>query len=383
MMLVNSKFPHAGTTIFSLMSELAERLQALNLSQGFPDFAPPQALLEAFRNVPETAHQYAAGNGILPLRQQLADYYLQQHQLSFDPIEEITITAGATIAIYCTIQALVHAGDEVMVFDPSYDSYAPAVHLAGAKTVHIALQAPDFRVDWNQVQAALSPRTRMIIINSPHNPTGSIWCQQDWLNLIRLVQDSNIVLLSDEVYAHLVFDGQRHYSVMDFPELVDRAVAIGSFGKSFHVTGWRTGYCVAKAPLMREVRQVYQFANFCGVQPCQIALHQFMQQHPQHLAQLAAFYQQKRDFFVQGLRTSRFRLQASQGTYFQLLDYSAIRDDLNDVEMCQWLAETHRIVSIPISVFYQQPPQHLPYLRFCFAKKTQTLEQALQILTNC
>lgn len=383
MLQINSKFPQAGTTIFSQMSELALRLNALNLSQGFPDFSPPAALLEALQQVPDSAHQYAPGNGILTLRQQLAEFYQARHGVSFDPLEEITVTAGATIALYAAIQALVSAGDEVIVFDPSYDSYAPAVHLAGGKCVHIGLQAPLFQVDWNQVAAAISPRTRMIIVNTPHNPTGTIWSQQDWLHLSNLIAARQIVVLSDEVYANLVFDGFKHYSVMDFAALRERAIVVGSFGKTLHVTGWRTGYCLASAALMREIRQVYQFANFCGVQPCQVAISQFLQQHPEHLLQLGEFYQQKRDVLVQGIAASRFAARASQGTYFQLLDYSAIRDDLNDVEMCQWLAETYRIVSIPISVFYRQPPAKLPYLRFCFAKKTETLEQALEILCRC
>lgn len=383
MLQINSKFPHAETTIFSQMSELALRLNALNLSQGFPDFPPPAALVDALKQVPDSAHQYAPGNGILALRQQLAEAYQAQHGVCFDPIEEVTVTAGATIAIYAAIQALVTAGDEVIVFDPSYDSYAPAVHLAGGRCVHIGLQAPLFQVDWNQVAAAINPRTRMIIVNTPHNPTGSIWSQQDWLTLSALIATRQIVVLSDEVYAGLVFDGLKHYSVMDFTALRERAIVVGSFGKTLHVTGWRTGYCLASAALMREIRQVYQFANFCAVQPCQVAISQFLQQHPEHLAGLGAFYQQKRDLFLQGIANSRFDAAPSQGTYFQLLDYSAIRDDLTDVEMCQWLAQNYRIVSIPISVFYQQPPQHLPYLRFCFAKKTETLEQALEILCRC
>ena len=383
MLQINSKFPQAGTTIFSLMSELAQRLNALNLSQGFPDFDPPEALLAALQQVPAAAHQYAPGNGIVALRQQLSELYQARHAVYFDPIDEITVTAGATIALYAAIQALVTTGDEVIVFDPCYDSYAPAVHLAGAKCRHIALQAPDFAVDWNQVAAAINDHTRMIIINTPHNPTGSIWQQQDWLNLCALIEQRNIVLLSDEVYAHLLFDGLRHYSVMDFPALRDRAIVVGSFGKSLHVTGWRTGYCLASAALMREIRQVYQFANFCGVQPCQVAISQFLLQHPEHLAGLNNFYQHKRDMFLQGIAASRFTARPSQGTFFQLLDYSAIRDDLSDVEMCQWLAHRHGIVSIPISVFYQQPPQGLRYLRFCFAKKTETLNQASAILSRC
>lgn len=383
MISLNSKFPQAGTTIFSIMTELAEQLQALNLSQGFPDFAPPAALLDALQQLPQHMHQYSAGNGILRLRELIAQQYQQQHALTFDPQQEVTITAGATIAIHCIIHALVHTDDEVIIFDPSYDSYAPSVHLAGGKSVHLALQAPDFRVDWQQFKDAINTRTRLVIVNTPHNPTGQIWTKQDWLNLIDIISDKNILVLSDEVYEYLVFDQQTHYSVMDFPELHDRAFAVGSFGKSFHVTGWRTGYCVAQPHLMREFRQVYQFANFCAVHPCQAALAQFMEQHPEHLSTLGRFYQEKRDFFLQGLQTSRFQLQASQGTYFQLLDYSAIRDDLNDVQMCQWLAQQYRIVSIPISVFYQNPPQHLPYLRFCFAKKQHTLAQAIDILVRC
>lgn len=382
-MQFESKFPNAETTIFSIMTELAEKLQALNLSQGFPDFPPPQALLEAFQNVPQQLHQYASGIGIPALRQAVATQFKTLHQLDLDPNQEITITAGATIAIYSVIQAIIQPQDEVIIFDPSYDTYAPSVKLAGAKSVHIALQAPDFKVDWQQVKDAINPQTRMIIVNTPHNPTGTIWSKQDWQQLIEVVKDHNIFILSDEVYEHLVFDAQQHYSVMDFPELRERAFAIGSFGKTFHVTGWRTGYCVAQPKLMREFRQVLQYASFCAVHPCQVALAQFMQQHPEHVTELAGFYQQKRDFFLAGLQSSRFISQASQGTYFQLLDYSHIRDDLNDVQMCQWLAEQHKIVSIPISVFYQNAPKHLPYLRFCFAKQETTLQQAIDILNYC
>ena len=379
----NSKFPSAGTTIFSIMTELAERLKALNLSQGFPDFAPPQALLDAFHQVPHYLHQYASGIGTLELRQGVAQQFKSLHQASFDPIEEVTITSGATIAIFCAIQAIIHPEDEVIIFDPSYDTYAPSVKIANAKSIHIPLQAPHFQVDWQQVKDTITDKTRLIIVNTPHNPTGTIWSKQDWLNLIEITQEKNIFILSDEVYEHLIFDGQQHYSVMDFPELRERACAIGSFGKTFHVTGWRTGYCVAGKAFMREFRQILQYASFCAVHPCQIAIAQFMQQHPEHIAELGQFYQQKRDFFLNGLEDSRFSMLPSQGTYFQLLDYSAIRDDLNDVEMCQWLAENYKIVSIPVSVFYKTPPQTLPYLRFCFAKKETTLQQAIDILKTC
>lgn len=382
MLEIHSKLPAQGVTIFSQMTAMAQRLNALNLSQGFPDFAPPQALVEALSDATlHGSNQYAAGDGLLSLRQQVAQQFLQRDQLNLDPVHEITITPGATIALFSAIQALVNAGDEVIVFDPSYDSYAPSIALVGAKAIHIPLIAPHFHVDWNRVANAINAKTRMIIVNTPHNPTGAIWSKQDWQQLIQLIQNRNIVVLSDEVYEHLVYDGQQHYSALSFPELRERCFVVGSFGKTFHVTGWKTGYCVAAPELMRVFRQVYQFANFCGVTPVQVALAQYMQEHPEHIQQLAYFYQQKRDLFNAGLAASRFTLTPSQGTYFQNLDYRAIRPDLNDVDMCHFLAEQHGIVAIPISVFYQQPPEDLKLIRFCFAKTEQTLTQATQILS--
>jgi methionine aminotransferase len=382
MLEIHSKLPAQGVTIFSQMTAMAQRLNALNLSQGFPDFAPPQALLEALSHATlHGSNQYAAGDGLLSLRQQVAAQFLQRDELVIDPIHEITITPGATIALFSAIQAIVNAGDEVIVFDPSYDSYAPSIALVGAKAIHIPLMAPHFHVDWNRVANAINAKTRMIIVNTPHNPTGAIWSKQDWQQLIQLIQNRNIVVLSDEVYEHLVYDGQQHYSALSFPELRERCFVVGSFGKTFHVTGWKTGYCVAAPELMRVFRQVYQFANFCGVTPVQAALAQYMQEHPEHIQQLAHFYQQKRDLFNASLAASRFTLTPSQGTYFQNLDYRAIRPDLNDVDMCHFLAEQHGIVAIPISVFYQQPPEDLKLIRFCFAKTEQTLTQATQILS--
>ena len=384
MQALHSKLPSQGVTIFSIMSQLAQQLGALNLSQGFPDFAPPPALLESLSQATlHGSNQYALGDGLLVLREQVAKLFLQRDQIHLDPLQEITITPGATIGIFSTIQALVHAGDEVIVFDPSYDSYAPSIQLVGAKAIHIALQQPNFSVDWQQVKAAINSKTRMIIINTPHNPSGSIWSKQDWLTLIELIQDSNIVLLSDEVYEHLIYDDQRHYSALSFPELRERSVVVGSFGKTFHVTGWKTGYCIAAPKLMHLFRQVYQFANFCGVTPVQTALAEFMLQHPEHIQGLSAFYQQKRDLFNAGLKGSRFQFTPSQGTYFQNLDYSKIRPDLDDVAMCQWLAHEHGIVAIPISVFYKNAPQDLRLIRFCFAKQDQTLQQAGKILSQC
>lgn len=384
MLQLQSKLPSQGVTIFSVMTEIAQRLNALNLSQGFPDFPAPPALIEALCQATQSGYnQYSAGDGLLALREQLAQQFLQRDQLQLDPITEITITPGATIAIFCAIQACIHAGDEVIIFDPSYDSYAPAVQLAGGTSIHIHLEAPTFQVDWQQLKDRINAKTRMIIVNTPHNPTGAIWSEQDWHQLIELIQDKNIVVLSDEVYEHLVFDRQKHYSALQFPELRERSYVIGSFGKSYHVTGWKTGYCVASANLMRLFRQIYQFANFCGTTPCQIALADYMQQHPEHIQELPDFYQAKRDLFNAQIENSRFKLIPSQGTYFQSLDYSAIRPDLNDIEMCQFLAEQHKIVAIPISVFYKNAPDDLRLIRFCFAKTDQTLQHAGEILVRC
>ena len=305
MIEIHSKLPAQGVTIFSIMTAMAQRLNALNLAQGFPDFPAPPALLEALQQATRDGfNQYAAGDGLLALREQLATLFLHRDQLKLDPMTEVTITPGATIAIFTIIQAIIHAGDEVIIFDPSYDSYAPSVVLVGGKAVHIALHAPDFSVDWNQVEAAISAKTRMIIVNTPHNPTGSIWSRQDWLSLIELIRDKNIVVLSDEVYEHLIYDEATHLSALSFPELRDRSFVVGSFGKTLHVTGWKTGYCVAAPQLMTVFRQIYQFASFCAVTPIQIALAQYLQQHPEHIQGLSSFYQHKRDLFIAGLQNS-------------------------------------------------------------------------------
>ncbi|WP_327857964.1 methionine aminotransferase [Acinetobacter guillouiae] len=383
MIEIHSKLPAQGVTIFSIMTAMAHRLNALNLSQGFPDFDAPPALLQALSQATlDGFNQYAAGDGLLSLREQLAQLFLKRDQLQLDPITEITITPGATIGIFSVIQAIIHQDDEVIIFDPSYDSYAPSIQLVGGKAIHIPLNAPEFSVDWNQVKSAITDKTRMVIVNTPHNPTGAIWSKQDWLNLIELIQDKNIVVLSDEVYEHLIYDGKKHYSALSFPELRDRSFVVGSFGKTFHVTGWKTGYCIATPELMEVFRQIYQFANFCGVTPVQMALANFMQQHPEHIDGLSSFYQQKRDLFISGIADSKFSLIPSQGTFFQNVDYSQIRPDLNDVEMCKFLAEEHKIVAIPVSVFYKQAPKNLRLVRFCFAKKEQTLIQACEILNQ-
>lgn len=383
MIEIHSKLPAQGVTIFSIMTAMAQRLNALNLSQGFPDFDAPPALLQALSQATlDGFNQYAAGDGLLQLRQQLAQLFHKRDQLQLDPLTEITITPGATIGIFSAIQAIIHQDDEVIIFDPSYDSYAPSVQLVGGKAVHIPLHAPDFSVDWDQVKSAITDKTRMVIVNTPHNPTGAIWSKQDWLNLIELIQDKNIIVLSDEVYEYLIFDGEKHYSALSFPALRERSFVVGSFGKTFHVTGWKTGYCIASPELMKVFRQIYQFANFCGVTPVQMALANFMQQHPEHIDGLASFYQQKRDLFNSGIQDSKFSFIPSKGTFFQNVDYSQIRPDLNDVEMCKFLAEEHKIVAIPVSVFYQKAPKNLRFIRFCFAKKDQTLVHACEILNR-
>lgn len=384
MIQINSKLPNQAVTIFSTMTALANRLHAINLAQGFPDFAPPAALTEALCQASLAGqHQYSPGDGLLSLRENIAEQVLQRNTLSIDPITAITITSGATIALYCAIQACIHSGDEVIIFDPSYDSYAPSVTLAGGRPIHIALQAPDFSVDWQQLSDLIGPRTRMIIVNTPHNPTGTVWQKEDWQQLIALIEDKNIVVLSDEVYEHLVFDQAVHYSALDFPELRERSFVVGSFGKSFHVTGWKTGYCIAAPQLMTLFRQVYQFASFCGVTPIQYALDQFMRQHPEHLSGLSDFYQQKRDQFLAGIANTPFVATATQGTFFQTVDYSALRPDLDDLSMCHYLAEQYKVVAIPISVFYKNPPSDARQIRFCFAKQAETLDLACQRLRQC
>ena len=383
MLELHSKLPNLGVTIFSTMSALAQKLGAINLSQGFPDFPAPPQLIEALSRAAENGfNQYAPGDGLPVLRGLVADLYQHRDQLILDPVDEITITPGATIAIFCAIQATVRTGEEVIIFDPSYDSYAPSVKLVGAKLVHIALEYPGFSVDWNKVKDAINDRTRMIVVNTPHNPTGTVWTEQDWQQLIELIRDRNIVVLSDEVYEHLVFDEVRHHSAASFPELRERSFVIGSFGKTFHVTGWKTGFCVAPPALMQMFRQIYQFVSFCGVTPIQVALTEYMQLHSEHIHELSGFYQTKRDLFNHALTDSRFHWTPSQGTYFQNLDYSEIRPDLDALSMCHYLAEQHGIVAIPVSAFYQEPPKDLHLLRFCFAKKDETLIEAAQILSK-
>lgn len=372
-----SKLPNVGTTIFTTMSQLAAETGAINLSQGFPDFDGPDALREALaRAVMGGRNQYAPMTGLPALREQVGLKIRSLYGRQTDVASEITITPGATQAIFCAIHAVVRAGDEVIVFDPCYDSYEPAVELAGGICIHQPLSLPDFSIDWQRLADAITPRTRMIVLNTPHNPSGALLDRDDLDRLAALIRDRDIYLLSDEVYEHLVFDGREHASVLRHDELYQRAFVVSSFGKTYHVTGWKTGYVVAPPQLTVELRKVHQYVSFTCVTPLQWALAEFMEAHPEHVRELPAFYQAKRDLFCDLLAGSRFGFSRSAGTYFQLADYSAIRPDLDDVAMAQWLTREHGVASIPISVFYQSPPAELRLVRFCFAKQEETLRQA-------
>ncbi|TRO14078.1 pyridoxal phosphate-dependent aminotransferase [Ectopseudomonas mendocina] len=380
--MLASKLPNVGTTIFTRMSQLAADVGAINLSQGFPDFDGPQALREAVaRHVMEGRNQYSPMTGLPALRQQVAAKLARSYGVQRDADSEITITPGATEAIFCAVQALIHPGDEAIVLDPCYDSYEPSVELAGGRCVHVPLALPDFAVDWQRLADAITPRTRLIFLNSPHNPSGALLTRADQDKLAELIRGRNIHVISDEVYEHLIYDGERHASVLAHDELYQRAFVVSSFGKTYHVTGWKTGYVVAPPALTAELRKIHQYVNFCGVTPLQFALADFMAAHPEHVEELPAFYQAKRDLFCDLLAGSRFTFTRAPGTYFQLADYSAIRPDLDDVAMAEWLTREHGVAAIPVSVFYQSAPKDMRLVRFCFAKREETLRQAAEKLS--
>jgi methionine aminotransferase len=379
-MRINSKLPNVGTTIFTVMSTLAAKHGAINLSQGFPDFNPPEHLVDALcEALRDGKHQYAPMIGLPALREQLALKIQQRYHRGVDAETEITVGPGATEALYCAITALVAVGDEVIVFDPAYDSYAPAISLAGGRAVHIPLTMGDFRIDWQQLRDSINARTRMIIINTPHNPTGTVLSRDDLDQLADLTRDTDIVLLADEVYEYLIFDGREHASVLSHDELYQRSVAVFSFGKTFHATGWKTGYCVAPQNLMIEVRKVHQFVTFAANTAVQHAVAKFYAGDTEHLNGLAGFYQQKRDLFCAGINNTKFTQSPSAGTYFQLVDYSAI-SNLTDTEFCNAITKLG-VAAIPLSPFYENPPEHR-LARFCFAKNDETLQRALRLLAD-
>jgi len=379
MIAIDSKLPHVGTTIFTVMSQLAARHGAVNLGQGFPDFDGPPELFEALvRHVREGRNQYAPMTGVARLREQIAVKTEQLYGRKIDAETEITVTSGATEAIYAAFAAVLQPGDEVILFDPCYDCYAPAVELNGGRCIRIPLTVPAFAIDWQRVRDAMSPRTRMILINSPHNPAGSVLLRADLDALAQIVRDTPVLVLSDEVYEHIVFDGQPHHSVLTHDELAARSFVVSSFGKTYHCTGWKIGYCVAPAALSAEFRKVHQYLTFCTFHAAQCALADVLASIPQHYLELPAFYQARRDRFRQLLAPTRFGLLDVAGGYFQLVDYSAI-SELDDLAFCRWLVEQHKVAAIPLSPFYERAPDSR-LVRLCFAKSDATLADAAERL---
>lgn len=377
---LTSKLPRVGTTIFTQMSQLASAHAAINLGQGFPDFEVPPLLLDALARAMRAGHnQYAPMTGVAELREAIAAKIADLYGRRVDADAEITVTSGATEAIFCAVQAVVHAGDEVIVLDPCYDSYEPAIELAGARAVHVPLVEPDFHVDWQRVREAITPRTRMLIVNSPNNPTGAAFSAADLDALAEVVRDTAVIVLSDEVYEHIVFDGAAHQSVLRHPELAARSFVVSSFGKTYHCTGWKLGYCVAPSALSTEFRKVHQYVTFCSFNPAQWAIAEMLRAHPEHHLELPAFYQDKRDRFRSLLAETRFTLRSVAGTYFQLADYSAISDQ-DDLEFCRWLAVEKGVAAIPLSPFYAAPPARQRLVRFCFAKSDATQVAAAERL---
>jgi methionine aminotransferase len=372
-----SKLPKVGTTIFTVMSQLATEVGAVNLGQGFPDFPVPEYLVgSAVQAMREGKNQYAPMAGVPALREAIADITLARFGTRPDPDTEITVTSGASEAIFDAVLATVRSGDEVIVLDPCYDLYEPAVELAGGVCVHVPLRAHDFGVDWALLAAAVSPRTRMIVVNSPNNPTGAVWTADDVERLATLTRDTGILVLSDEVYEHIVFDGRRHESVLRHAELASRSFVVSSFGKTYHCTGWRTGYCIAPRALTAELRKVHQYNTFSSFAPAQWAFAGMMRAHPEHHQELSAFYEAKRDGFVRQLERTRLRPLAVEGGYFQIVDYSAV-SDLPDAEFARWLCIEHGVATIPLSPFYGRAPEGQRLVRLCFAKNQETLDAAI------
>lgn len=373
-----SKLPGVETSIFAVMSKLAFQEKAINLSQGYPDFpSSPELISLVNRFMKEGYNQYAPMPGVLSLREILCEKTETLYGSVYHPETEITITAGATQAIFTAITAVIQKDDEVILFGPSYDCYEPAVRLNGGKTVEIELSAPDYEIDWIKVRETISEKTRMIIINSPHNPTGTLLTLKDMESLSELVKDTDIIILSDEVYEHIIFDGEIHQSAARFPVLAERSFIVASFGKTFHNTGWKLGYCLAPEKLMNEFKKVHQFNVFSVNHPIQKALSVYMKT-PENYLSLGSFYQQKRDLFLNAVKSSRFIAKPSKGTYFQLLSYQNLSDE-KDTDLAIRLTKEFKVASIPVSVFYQKrKDDHV--LRFCFAKSEETLEKGAEIL---
>ena len=375
-----TKLPRVGTTIFTVMSQLAAEHGAINLGQGFPDFPVPPRLVDELDKAMRAGHnQYSMMTGIPALRRAIADKTERVYGVRPDEHAEITVTSGATEAIFNAIHAVVRAGEEVIVLDPCYDCYEPAIDLAGARAVHIPLDPATFAPDWDRVRAAITPKTRMLMINSPHNPSGAMLGEADMRAVADLLRDTGIWLLSDEVYEHIVFDGARHESALRHPELRERAFVISSFGKTYHCTGWKVGYCIAPPALSAEFRKVHQYNVFCTFHPAQHAFAAMIDAEPEHYEQLGAFYQAKRDRFREQLLQTKLKPLPVPGGYFQLVDYSAV-SDLDDLAFCRWLTVEKGVTAIPLSPFYETPPAGQRLARLCFAKNEATLDAAIERL---
>ncbi len=373
-----SKQPHTSDSIFAVMSKLARQNNAINLSQGFPDFEISEELIGLVNfYMKHGNNQYAPMPGVAELRKAISKKVENDHGAFYDPEKEITVTAGATQALFTAISAFVRDNDEVIIFEPAYDSYAPAVKLQGGTIKYARMEMPGFKINWPQVTKLISSNTRMIIINTPHNPTGAVLGHDDLLQLEKLTKKTDIIVLSDEVYEHLIFDGIQHQSVCKYPELAKRSLAIGSFGKTFHATGWKIGYAMAPENLMNEFRKAHQWIVFAVNTPIQMAMAEYLNDE-NHYKTLPAFYQQKRDYFLELIKTSRFKIIPSHGTYFQCLDYSNLSVE-NDFVFAKWLIDEWGIASIPLSPFFKDGSDER-ILRFCFAKKEETLIKAAEIL---
>ena len=377
---VSSKLPDIGVSIFAVQTRLANEHQAINLSQGFPDFDCDPALVEAVSRAMREGHnQYAPMPGVLALREGIAAKVEQLYGPKYDPMTEVVVTSGATAGLFATLTTFVQPGDEVILFEPCYDSYVPVIRLSGGTPVFVSLRYPDYSVNWDQVRRAITPRTRAILVNTPHNPTGTTWSGDDMCQLSSLVDGTGIILIGDEVYEHIIFDGRRHESLLRYPNLRERAVVISSFGKTFHTTGWKVGYCVGPQPLITEVIRVHQFMTFTVHTPSQVAFAEFVRKDPS-AKDLTPFYQRKRDLFLELTAGSRFRPLPCAGTYFQLFDYSAISKE-KDKEIAHRMIVENGVASIPVSAFLYQDGGG-PVLRFCFAKKDETLRAAAERLVR-
>ena len=378
MMHLDSKLPSVGTTIFTIMSRLATELGAINLSQGFPDFDCDPALIDAVAgHMRAGRNQYPPMLGVLPLREAIAARYADVYSQAYDADAEVTVTSGGTEAIFNAVAAIVHPGDEAIVLEPCYDSYLPAITLSGGVPVVVTMRPPAYAIDWDAVRSAITPRTRLLMINSPQNPTGSVLGPADVAALRETVAATDIVIVSDEVYEHIIFDGLTHESMARYPDLAARSFVVGSFGKTYHVTGWKVGYAVAPKALTAEFRKVHQFVTFSTHTPTQYALADFLAAR-RGLAELGPFYEAKRDLFLRLMEGSRFRPLPCHGSYFQLMDYSAISSE-SDADFAIRLTREHGVASIPTSPFLSREPAPL-VLRFCFAKKEETLEAAAERL---